>query len=1225
MVRRATRTAVYVAIGTLLAATPVLGSTPVDPPVAPVPIESATGSYIVVLDEAPAATYEGGVPGLAPTMPGDGEKLDPHSAEVRRYAAFLEERQADVAAEAGVEPAATYMITLNGFSVIMAPEQAAQVAVTEGVLAVYPDEILRPDEAASTDDRRIAAPDDDTAPPGTDDTDADPPGTDDTALPGIDDTDTAPPGTDDTDPPATDDTDPPGTDDTAGSGVVVGIIDTGIAPENPSFSGERLRTTKGAEPYLVGDSVVFRKADGREFRSERTAAEGWADSDYSTKVIGAQYFAAGAAAAGFAFDHDTLSPRDADGHGSHVASIAAGNAAVDASVSDVDLGAVAGVAPAAKIAAYKACFTGADPLAAADDMCVGSDVVSAIERAVADGVDVIAYPISGRAGQGWGAEDTALYNAATAGVFVAASAGNTGPGAATATGHGAPWYTTVAASTTSAFEATVQLSTGFEALGVSMSVPATAEVSAPVVYAGDAGVGGAADAHLCYPGTLDPAEVSGAIVICDRGTNPRTEKSQEVADAGGAGMILANVTPDTLDSDPHVVPTVHIDAADRTALLEQIASGAQVTATLIGENITGIQTAAPQIAGFSGRGPSAIDRDVLTPDAAAPGAGILGARSDSSRGDPTWGIASGTSMAAAHVAGVAALYLGVIPRATPDEIKSAIMTSADDTVHADGSAHIDPFAQGAGQVDTVGLLDPGLLYLNGPAAWAGYAKAHGYARSDLPAVESRDLNLPSITLGVLAGEQTVTRTLTATRPGTYQVAANIPGVEVSVRPSTLTFARAGETKEFAVTITNLIAPAEVWATGFLTWRGQDGTTVRSPLAVRPVNVDAEAVVTAEGIAGSTDVAVVAEVDGVIHLNVAGLAPVELLTDDSVPGHSGDQDSGDQNGNAAWVIEVPEGSPLARFALRGSDETDLHLSVYRIVSAADTRYYERWAPPAGVADEVTLPHPVAGSYLVVANVREATDAMTWDLTAAVVRPDGARSLTSPLDALSGWTGRSAHYSLSWQGLRPDTRYLGVVTYGGSDVQTVVEIDAGAVPPAAKTPPGIKGEARVGETLTAQAGTWEPDEVDVAYVWMRNGQPIPGAFGDEYRVTAADVGAALSVQESAARPSNINAGTAVSDEVIVKAGASVEVTMHPYRGTVAEAYAVTVDVRTALGARAVGPVEVWVDAAKYTGTLADGRVTFSLPVQAPGIHVVVAEYAGSARVDGATGVSGFIVAR
>ena len=80
---------------------------------------------------------------------------------------------------------------------------------------------------------------------------------------------------------------------TGGAGVVVGVIDTGIAPENPSFAGDRLASVKGADPYLVGNTVVFDKADGRQFRSARVTDEDWTRSDYSTKLVGAQFFAAG--------------------------------------------------------------------------------------------------------------------------------------------------------------------------------------------------------------------------------------------------------------------------------------------------------------------------------------------------------------------------------------------------------------------------------------------------------------------------------------------------------------------------------------------------------------------------------------------------------------------------------------------------------------------------------------------------------------------------------------------------------------------------------------------------------------------------------------------------------------------------------------------------------------------------------------------------------------------
>ncbi|HWM15687.1 MAG TPA: S8 family serine peptidase, partial [Microbacterium sp.] len=903
MSRRATRAVVCATLVALIAGSTsaAFGATPVDELIAPVPIDSPTGAYVVVLEEPAAASYGGGVSGLGSTTPGEGKTFDPHSSRVQKYVEYLEERQREVAAASGVEPLATYQVTLNGFSAKLAPDAAARVAAMDGVLAVYPERILRPDAVPPTDDPRLAPADQ---------------GQRGRAVDGADD---------------------------GGAGVIVGIIDTGIAPENPSFAGARLRSTPSGQPYLEGNEVVFRKADGTEFRSTRVTGEEWTKRDYSTTVIGAQQFTAGATAGGFSFDHDVLSPRDSGGHGSLTAGIAAGRSGVDATVDGTAVSSLSGVAPGAKIAAYKACVAGADPLVTTDDSCAGSDVLSAIERAVADGVDVIGYSIGGASdASAWGPEDMALYNAAVAGVFIAASAGNAGPAASSVGLRGAPWYTTVAASTLAAHAATVRLSSGFDAIGVSISVSQDTPVTAPVVYAGDTPLAGSTDANLCYPGTIDPAAVKGRIVICDRGINSSTEKSEAVADAGGVGMILANVSPGSLDAEAHAVPTVHIDATDRSALREELANESGATATLVGANVTDIATAAPQVAAFSSRGPTlAAGGGILTPDVLAPGVAIAGATQSTSTGEPTWGIASGTSMAAAHVAGLAARYIGAHPTASSDEVKSAIMTTAHNAVRADGSADVDPFAQGAGHVDAARLLDPGLVYLSGPDEWAAYAESLAAGETGESGVG--DLNLPSIAIDALTHEQTISRTVTATRPGTYRVAVSIAGVDVSVSPEVLTFAASGDTHQFEATFTNSTAPVGVWSTGYLTWASDDGTSVRSPLAVRPATADAPGMVTGDGITGTAEVEITAGVTGAIEVEVAGLAPVELLVDpaSAATGHSGDAHSGDENGNVAWSLDIPDGSPLAQFTLAASDDSALDLAVYRRVGTTGTHYDRRW--------------------------------------------------------------------------------------------------------------------------------------------------------------------------------------------------------------------------------------------------------------------------------------------
>src|SRR5690606_7916399 len=229
------------------------------------------------------------------------------------------------------------------------------------------------------------------------------------------------------------------------------------------------------------------------------------------------------------------------------------------------------------------------------------------------------------------------------------------------------------------------------------------------------------------------------------------------------------------------------------------------------------------------------------------------ATNNARKAKPTFGILSGTSMASPAVAGLGALYLGERPNATPAEIKSALMTTAYDTVNADGSKSTDVFAQGAGQVDAKRYFEPGLLYLNDVQDWASYIEGVlPGSFTGVDPIDASDFNGASISIGSLASAQTVTRTVTSTAAGTYRAKASIPGVNVTVEPSTLRFSKAGQSKTFTVTFDNSSAAVEKWATGSLTWKSRSGD-VRSPLAVFPVTADAPAEVAATGTDGSTSV------------------------------------------------------------------------------------------------------------------------------------------------------------------------------------------------------------------------------------------------------------------------------------------------------------------------------------------------------------------------------------
>jgi hypothetical protein len=1133
----------------------------------PVPAGAPGDVYIVVLAEPAVAAYEGGRQGMAGTSPRPGEAFDPHSRAAMAYASFLEARQQEVAADLGVTPLATYRMTLDGFSARMSPDQVAAASAHPDVLSVSPDEVRHPSGTAS--DEFIGR---EVGPAG-------------------------------------------GTPSHAGSGVgvVVGVIGTGIAPGNPSFAGEPLRPRIGAGssdagPGLVGDSVVWDKADGTRFRSARTVADGWSRSDYSTKLVGGAYFAAGAQASGFDFLHDSLSPRDVSGRGTHAAGVAAGGAGVTAIVGGVAIGTVSGVAPAARIAIYKACYAGLDPSSTADDVCMLSDVLSAVDAAVGDGVDVISNTVErGDSASAPDLEDSALRGAAEAGVFVAVGAGDAGADGPGSARPSAPWYTTVAASTVPASEGTVRMAHGWAAVGATVTLQPGHDITARVVLASDIPAEGAGTvgAGLCYPGSLDPVRAKGAIVVCDRGTNPREEKSRVVADAGGVGMILVNVLIGGVGGDAHAVPTIHLDVRYRAALLAHVHETPDAVATLVGENTTGLTAAWPQIAGFSGRGPAA--GGLPGPDVAAPGAGVLAAMAATDAG-PSFGFLSGTEVAAAHVAGAAAAYLSARPFAAPAEIRSALTTTASDTVEADGSPSTDPFAQGAGLIDPARALDPGLVYLSGPADWGA-------------AEPGPDLNLASISIDRLGGTETVTRTVTSTRAGSYTVAAEVAGIEVTVAPAALTFDAANELKTFSVTFRRTIAPPDRWATGLLAWTGADGAVVRSPLAVRPT-VQAPASVRGAGISGSAGVAIEPAGDRDLPLTITGLAPVELVADPAHPveGHTGDESSGDGNRTVSFPLEIPAGTSLARVALAArGDDSDLALTVYRLVGGGDGRYVQRWQSDEPADDEVTLVDPVAGSYEIAVALRATSGPMTWDLSTAIVGPGGAGSLAASPNPLPT---PGARYTLSWTGLEPATRYLGVVAYGDADVRTVITIDSGSRPPVADSSPEVTGLPELGETLTASPGAWTPSGVTFDYRWLRDGAAIEGASSADYIVAPDDVGTTLSVLVTATVAGSDNTGAAVSGGVIVTRPSTVVLTMNRPVGTAADSYAVTVEVATD-GPPATGTVTVTVDGAELTGTLASGAVVFPLRAQPRGIHVVVGAYAGSATVAASTGISGFIV--
>ncbi|MFF2328629.1 MULTISPECIES: S8 family peptidase [unclassified Streptomyces] len=835
-----------------------------DNPLTPTPTHRKlpAGRYIVTLADAPTATYQGGVGGISRTAPAAGAKLDPHSANATRYRDFLHHRQDDAAASVGAKVRRRYNTVTNGFAADLTALQAARLSAQPGVLKVSPD-------------ARYEVADDSRA-------------TDFLGLSGRHGVWSALGGT-----------------AKAGRGVVVGDIDTGIWPESDSFAGSPLGGAPPTardpyRPYLKGDVITMRKANGGTFTGSCQTGEEFGAGSCNTKLVGARYFADGWLAVVRPEERaDYLSPRDIAGHGTHTASTAVGNANVHAVADGHDLGTVSGVAPGAVVAAYKALWTGKD----GNSIGTTDDIVAAIDQAATDGVDVINFSAGNALETGINTPvQEAFRAAAAAGIFVSAAAGNTGPDTATLD-NVSPWVTTVAASTLAPVEATVKLGDGQTFVGSSRTVTAPLGPD-PLVRAED--VRGAdadmSSARLCKTDTLDPAKTAGTIVMCDRGVNSRVSKSQEVERAGGAGMVLVNTTDLDTDADLHMVPTVHLNAPDATAV-RVYAAKAGATATLLPGGSSGISY--PQVAPFSSRGPSEQNKGALIkPDVTAPGVAVLAAVAPPGNFGRDFDFMSGTSMAAPQISGLAALYFGAHPTWSPMAVKSALMTTAVDTRTATGATVTDPFAQGSGEVDPAAMLDPGLVYDSSNTDWLAYEAGLGVGGEGVPPVDPSDLNYPSIATPQLVGSKTVTRTLTATRAGVYQASAQVPGIDVEVKPSTVRFTHAGQTAKVKITLTLTTGRSDHLVTGSLTWNSPGHSSVRSPIAVTPYPVLAPERVVGSGPEGSVSYQVT---PGTGKLTLAGYGPV---VGQKVKGEI----SATGEGLQMFAFTVPEGGRAGEFFL-----------------------------------------------------------------------------------------------------------------------------------------------------------------------------------------------------------------------------------------------------------------------------------------------------------------------
>ena len=639
-----------------------------------------------------------------------------------------------------------------------------------------------------------------------------------------------------------------------GSDVIIGMLDTGVWPESASFSDRGM----GPIPARWKGACV----PGTKFTTKNC----------NKKLIGARYYFKGYEAENGPLNEtvEIRSARDNEGHGTHTSSTAGGRFVAGASLFGFAPGTARGMAPNSRIAVYKVCWANG---------CTSSDILAAYDQAVADGVDVISFSIGDTEVINYFQDTIAIgsFGAIKKGVFVSASAGNSGPGPFTVR-NVAPWLMTVAAGTVDRqFSLDVLLGNGKKFYGQSFySGRPLSNGSVPLILGADAALTNQADASLCFSGSLDPAKVKGKVVFCWRGINGRVEKGLVVLQAGGVGMILGNTVAggDSLIADNHVLPATMVTYNDGNAIQTYAKKATKPLAKLLLPATTtlGVRIRAPAIADFSSRGPTPQSPLLLKPDVVGPGVSVLAAwpTDVSLGGDPSdlrrskFNIISGTSMSCPHISGLGALLRSAHPKWSPAAIRSALMTTAttlDNSkrtmLDAVSNLAATPYAFGSGFVQPEKATNPGLIYDLTPQDHINFLCASGYTAQQMKVFDSRpnpcpakpirieDFNYPSFTAlfapKTASGHLVKTFRRTLTNVGVPSCAykasvTNVPvGCSVTVHPSILTFKTMNQKLTFTLTVTvpaSPFPPSGNFTTEFAYLQWADKVhVVRSPIAI----------------------------------------------------------------------------------------------------------------------------------------------------------------------------------------------------------------------------------------------------------------------------------------------------------------------------------------------------------------------------------------------------------
>ncbi|KGJ87858.1 S8 family serine peptidase [Thalassotalea sp. ND16A] len=757
---------------------------------------SGIHKYIVQLEDAPISAYDGGIKGLASTRElvassrvATKSPLNLKQAKIATYQDYLFSKQTNFVAQAkaiqglDVKVGREFSVSLNGFVTELTQDQASRLAKVPGVKYISRERIYQLNTFGTPEQ-----------------TGANKVWTESTAN-----------------------------SSNMGEGTIVGIIDTGINTDHPSFAAV------GDDGYThinpLGGNYLGDCADSPEYCNDKLIGV------YSYPEITQAY-------SDPVFDESRPAiGEDYHSHGSHVAGTAAGNILKNVPYKETELTAqgsgtetglvlpqVSGMAPHANIISYQVCWPGGggDHYAG----CPSSAILAAIEQSAIDNVDVINASLGSLEQDPWSDPiEQAFMNTAKSGVFVAVAAGNSGPDLYTAD-HSSPWVTTVAAHTPSHTveykdNSLEQMSGGdtpapADIIGASGTFDSLTGIIVNAENFENANESYSRNVKNCdkpFPeGTFDLADdpatadidesEQDVIVVCKRSYSPLIYKADNIAAGGAEGLVIYNQSAYQDNNKPvvpYAIPTTLIKAGDGSDLTSWLNSGSGHMGTITGTEVLLEEVDQERVAYFSGRGPSYFGLDTLFVDIAAPGVDTYAPASDDQpfNNNPRtsdWMSMSGTSMASPHVAGAAAILRQSHPDWSPMAVQSALMLTATNGLknarffnnYVDDGFDSSLQDMGSGRM-RVDLADKTGLFMNESVENMDAANPNlGGHEKRLNTAYMVDTECPS--------ECSFVRTFTATEDATWTIAIDkwLGNWDVTVEPASFSI-KAGETQSIVVT------------------------------------------------------------------------------------------------------------------------------------------------------------------------------------------------------------------------------------------------------------------------------------------------------------------------------------------------------------------------------------------------------------------------------------------